>query len=287
MEMGWKIGIGVVVGLIAAAGAIALAGHWVWLARSAELRGELVATTREPEPVTFEQSQLSGTPEPVARYLSNVLTRGQRAVRSARISHSGTFNMGSGEPQWKPFTSSQEVAVARPGFLWDARIRMAPGMPAHVHDAYINGDAVLNARLFGLITVMESPNSPELAQGELLRFLAEAPWYPTALLPSSTVLWSPIDDASARVTLVDGDLSVSLDVRFTENGLIESVYSDGRYRDLDGTQVRTPWEGRFWNYEERSGMLVPLDGEVAWLLPDGRWPYWRGHIENIEYEFAR
>ena len=31
--------------------------------------------------------------------------------------------------------------------------------------------------------------------------------------------------------------------------------------------------GHFWNYEERDGMRVPLDGEVAWLLPEGAKPY--------------
>ncbi len=74
-------------------------------------------------------------------------------------------------------------------------------MPAGVHDAYVNGRAVLTARLFGLIKVMESPDSPELT-GELLRFLAEGPWYPTALLPGPHVSWEPIDDDSARLTLV-------------------------------------------------------------------------------------
>jgi hypothetical protein len=112
------------------------------------------------------------------------------------------------------------------------------------------------------------------------------PAFPTALLPGSDISWEPIDDDSARVTLVDANTSVSLVVRFGADGLIDSVYSDGRYRDVDGVQIATPWEGRFWTYEERDGMLVPLDGEVAWLLPEGRWPYWRGHIDNIIYEFA-
>jgi hypothetical protein len=33
-------------------------------------------------------------------------------------------------------------------------------------------------------------------------------------------------------------------------------------------------------------MLVPLDGEVAWLLPAGARPYWRGDITSLAYEFA-
>lgn len=34
-------------------------------------------------------------------------------------------------------------------------------------------------------------------------------------------------------------------------------------------------------------MRVPLDGEVAWLLPEGAKPYWRGRITKLRYEFAQ
>ena len=56
---------------------------------------------------------------------------------------------------------------------------------------------------------------------------------------------------------------------------------------VKGAVIPTAWEGRFRNYEKRHGMLVSVDGEVAWVLPDGAKPYWRGHITRIEYEFAR
>jgi hypothetical protein len=285
--MAWKIALGAVIAVIVALGSLALFGRWVWHGKTEALRQELAAATADPSPATDLQTMLEGVPQPVAMYLSQVLDDDPRIVTTARISHSGTFNMGTTEPKWRPFSSSQDVFVRGPGFVWDASVRMAPGVPARVHDAYVSGRAVLTARLFGLITVMESRDSPELAQGELIRFLAEAPWYPTALLPSNALTWTPINDASARLTLVDRESTILLEVRFGEDGLIESVHSDGRYREVNGIQVSTPWEGRFWNYEERDGMLIPLDGEVAWLLPDGRWPYWRGHIDDVKYEFAR
>ena len=34
-------------------------------------------------------------------------------------------------------------------------------------------------------------------------------------------------------------------------------------------------------------MQVPVDGEVAWLLPQGPKPYWRGRITDIAFQFAR
>lgn len=73
-----------------------------------------------------------------------------------------------------------------------------------------NCEGILTAKLFGLMTVMTQPNTPELAQGELMRFFAEAPWYPTALLPSQGVVWEAIDNTRASATLTDGTMAVKL-----------------------------------------------------------------------------
>lgn len=284
--MWWKILIGTVgVVLLALAGA-GLAGRRSWRVETERLRDILIESRAGDEPAINEGDAVE-LPQPVRRYLDAVLPDRAEPVLRASIEHSGTFNMGEGNENWQPFTSVQDVVVSRPGFIWDARVRLAPALTAFVRDAYVAGEAHLTAKLAGLVTVMNQESSPELAQGELMRFLAEAAWYPTAFLSHEGLSWEPVDDSSSRVTLKDGTVTVSVIVTFGEDGLIASVYSDGRYRDVDGEQVATPWEGRFWNYQERGGMLIPLDGEVAWLLPDGPHPYWRGHIEQIEFEFAR
>ena len=208
-------------------------------------------------------------------------------VSAATIGHRGTFNANESGEDWKPFTSTQRVVPSRPGFVWDARIRMAPGVSVHVHDAYVAGEGVLQARLLGLFTVMAEPLTPELAYGELMRFLAESAWYPTRLLPGQGVRWEPVDDTRARATLIDGATTVSLVVSFDERNLIESAYSEARPRSVGGANVMTPWQGHFWDYAERDGMLVPLQGEVAWLLPEGPKPYWRAQVTHVSYEFSR
>jgi hypothetical protein len=45
--------------------------------------------------------------------------------------------------------------------------------------------------------------------------------------------------------------------------------------------VRLPWEGRWSDYRVRDGMTVPTTGEVAWLRPDGRKPYFRGTLTAL------
>lgn len=282
--MWWKVIAIVLVVLVFVLAMAILAGAYRWRSDTSELHTRMEAARVPIAPTAYDPRELEGLPAPVQRYFRTVLKEGQPLVEAISIEHTGTFNMGETKEQWKPFSSTQSVVIQRPGFIWDARIRMAPGMTAHVHDAYIAGDGILTAKLFGLLTVMKQPSTPELAHGELMRFFAEAAWYPTALLPSQGVTWEAIDDSQASATLTDGTVTVKLVFQFDAEGLISSVRSDGRYRAVDGVQVAAPWQGRFWGYETQDGMLVPLDGEVEWLLANGPKPYWRGRIQRIQYE---
>jgi hypothetical protein len=246
----------------------------------------LEGARRPVAPKRYSANELVGLPAPVQRYFRAALTDGQPMIMAVTVEHTGTFNMSLTEPQWKPFSSTQRVITQRPGFDWEARIAVMPGPPAMVHDAYIAGEGILHASLFGLVSVANIRGTPEAAHGELLRWFAEAAWYPTALLPSQGVQWEAVDARSARATMQDGDTSVTLLFRFNENDLIDSVRAEARGALIDGVNVPTPWEGRWSHYELRDGMRIPTEGEVAWMLPAGTWPYWRGRITNIVYTFA-
>ncbi len=277
----------VLVALIIATAAAVLYGSVRWRASTGQLLAEMRAARLRTGVETYDPGEIADLPGPVQQYLRAVLEDGQPLVTDVTVHHIGTFNMGEGAERWRPFISTQRVVTQRPGFVWDASISMAPGLTVFVHDAYVAGRGVLIARLLGLVTVMEQPSTSELAQGELMRFLAETPWYPTALLPGQGVRWEPVDDTRARATLTDGATTVELVFEFDSQGLISSVRSNGRYRDVDGAPVATPWQGRFWDYQLRDGMLVPMEGEVEWLLPEGPQPYWRARIERIEYQYAQ
>jgi hypothetical protein len=49
----------------------------------------------------------------------------------------------------------------------------------------------------------------------------------------------------------------------------------------------TPWVGRFWDHQRVQGMMVTRLGEIAWVLPEGRLPYWRWRVADLTYDFAR
>lgn len=256
-----------------------------WEAETRDLRTRLEAARVPIQPRVFDVRELEGLPPPVQRYFRIALKEGQPIVAAVSVEQAGTFTVGETAAQWKPFTATQRVVARRPGFDWDARIAMMPGVPVRVHDAYVAGEGILHAALFGLVTLANMRGTPDMAHGELMRFFAEATWYPTALLPSQGVRWEAVDDASAKATMADGDVKVTLLFRFSEDGLVSSVRAEVRGRLANGAVVPTPWEGRFWRYELREGMQVPIEAEVAWLLPEGPKPYWRGRITKVSYQF--
>ena len=211
-----------------------------WEVGAKELRAKLRSAGLPITPATYDPRELEGLPPPVQRYFRAALTAGQSIVAAARVAHEGQFNMGKTQAKWRPFTSDQLVVTRRPGFDWSTRICTAPGMNVFAHDAYVAAEGTLHAALFGLIIRADLHGTPEIAEGELMRFLAEAARYPTALLPSQGARWEAMDDTRARASLVDAATTVPLKFRFDAEELINTVHSAARYRTVNGALVTIP-----------------------------------------------
>jgi hypothetical protein len=248
--------------------------------------GDMVARMRAgvvPKPGTFTAQSVEQLPPPVARYFRRALTEGQPLIVSAIATQEAEFRANGA---WKPLRATQHFTIMPPGFLWDARIRMAPLMPALVRDAYIEGRGLMQATMFGVFPLVNQAAFPELNAGALQRYLGEAVWLPTALLPGHGVTWTPIDDRSATATLVDGGASVSLRFHFDDRDDIVEV-SGHRFAEHQGQYELRPWHVRCFDHVKRNGMTIPQSCEVAWISKKGAEPYWRGRIASIEYDFAK
>ena len=264
-------------------------GHFRWIAATQALIGELDAARLTAPAPRYDSRELDGLPVPVQRYFRAALKDGQPIITAARIELRGRFNLSPTGERWKPFTSMQRAVTRRPGFVWDGHVALAPGIAVHVHDAYIAGVGILKPSLLGLYALADVHGAGETARDELMRYAAEAAWYPTALLPSQGVRWETVDDRSAKATLTDGVLSVTMLVTFDNAGMIESSRFEARGAQTDksgGKIDPTPWEGRWSDYEERNGMRLPMTGEAAWLPATGRRPYFRGTVTSMVHEVS-
>ena len=237
------------------------------------------ATGRE---ATVSPADIEDLPTPVRRYLQSAIPEGHPLVDTARIEQTGQLRTGGASSPWYPFAATHHVTVAPPGFLWDATVRFAPLVTVSVRDSFRAGEGSAAVSLWGVVPLDSAESSPELVEAELQRYLAEAVWYPTALLPWEGVQWEPVDDRTAEATVERGGVSASLTFAF-DGDEVRRVEGE-RYRRVGGGFERTPWTGHWDDYRCRADLQIPLSGEVVWGLPEGELRAWEGRVTGVEYD---
>lgn len=229
-------------------------------------------------------SEIENLPPIVQKYFRLTLKDHAPIIQRMHLSQVGGFRAKPELKDWQPMSAEQYFSTTLPGFAWKAKIQMVPGISIEVCDSFLNQHGQMKGTVTGIFPIINAHDRPELDQGALQRYLAEAVWFPTALLPSQGVTWETIDDHKALATLSVGSTNASLEFEFNDQGEIVSAYSPNRYREVSGNFIPTPWKGSYANYETINRYRVPTYAEVAWLLPDQVYAYFRANIGHIEFE---
>ena len=145
-------------------------------------------------------------------------------------------------------------------------------------DYLIDGTGGLEVKLLGAVTVARAVGGADMNQGEALRYLAELPWNPDAILNNRFLDWTVIDDKTLKVATGMGADRGEVTFKLDGNGLITTASAPSQMYANKGTMTPRPWHGRFWDYQKANGRLIPWQAEVAWTLDDGEFIYWRGRI---------
>ena len=243
------------------------------------------AAATAPEAAAGTQG-LDAVPEPVARYLRWAL-RAKEHIQEVRIRQTGTLRTDVRSERWMPFEAEHIVVPPAIGFVWNARVRVAPLLHVGVRDALIEGRGSGQVSLLSAVTVSADADTLEMNSGSLHRYLAEAVWYPTALLPSPKLQWARIDADRALATLTDHNVSVSLEFRFAGNGEVSGIYTPGRWGKFPEGYRQAPWEGHFRDYRERDGIFVPSEGDVGWYVNNEWQAVWKGSITAFQLRTQR
>lgn len=283
--------------LVALLAIAAVATVWLaqvrWDAATGELKRRLVAQAASAAPGAASgpaADDRQALPAPVQRWLDRALptappTTGS-AARRVRIHWAGEFNLGSpGADRWVPFTAVQDFVPGAPGFIWDARMTMPPGLPVRVRDALVDGQGQMRGAILGL--VVDKVGGSAITQSALLRYLGEAAWFPAALLTSPGLRWQAVDHTRALATLRAQGVEATAEFRFAGDGRLTSMYAASRSYD-DGRHAPSEhaWQGRYLSHRRVDGIEVPDDAIVEWLLPSGTYAYWKGRPLRIQYDSA-
>ena len=243
----------------------------------------LLQVRAETDDISIGATAAQRVPEPVARYFAFALPASPRRILSARIEWTGTFLPRRGARRM-PFTAHQDVLLDPPTFVWDADMKMLPCLHVRVHDSYDAGRGTTRARVARFVSMVNQSGTPRTADAALQRFLGEAIWFPTALLPSAGVEWRSVNGRRATATMSDAGHRATVDFYFGDRGEIVGC-SALRYRDVGDRSILTPWQTRSWDYESIDGFMIPRSAEAEWILPEGSLTYWRGTVEKVTYTF--
>jgi hypothetical protein len=228
-----------------------------------------------PQPADDALAQL---PAAVQRWLSWSQVIGKPLPATVRLRQEGEF-APSPKRGWVPFRAEQYFTTEPPGLIWTVRMKLAPLLPVTGRDRWVDGDASMKIRVFGVIPVVNA-SSPQLAQGAMLRWLGETIWFPHAAV-SPHITWAPIDDDSATATFTAGGRSTPATFLFDRDGRPIEIRA---HRFNDAEKAVLPWVAINREFGEFHHTHVPVAGEALWQLPASDAPYIRWRITALDFD---
>ena len=170
------------------------------------------------------------------------------------LKQKGSFRTKEGQ-KWLPLVAEQYYTVQPPAFLWHGVIKQNPLLSISARDRFSDGHGSLLVKLLCLVTLVDA-RGPEADQGELLRYLSEIVWFPTAWL-ADYIEWQAIDAQSARATIQHRGVTASAVLFFNGQDQLMRMIAQ-RYRLVNGKCVLEQWETLGGEYKEVNGMYIPV-----------------------------
>ena len=176
------------------------------------------------------------------------------------------------------FTATQTISTNSCEFDW--RARAGPFGVISVRDAVTNGEGRLDVVALGFIPIARAEHSAALMRGELMRYLAELPWAPDAILFNTELRWREDGPDQLAVSAGAGETAAEVILNLDSEGRIVGAFAPDRPRSATTPFLPTPWRGRFSGYRHHDNMWLPFAGEVAWEIDGKEEVYWQGRIES-------
>ncbi len=262
--------------VVLALGVVLLVWHVV-AARRFRLHARAMANALRAGPQTGD----ADPPEQVRGFaLRNGAGQGGR-LRAVTIRQDGVFQVAPGKP-FAPMPASQTIALGAPGFIWFAT-RSIGALPLfRVIDALIDGRGMLQARLFGSIPVANA-DGPVLTRSEAMRYLAELPWAPDAILGNPRIVWGQ-DDGWITAALPLAPDPALVRFRLEDGDIVEMRATNRPAQARDGTVTLRDWQGYFSDYDWIGDRRIPLSAQVGYVTDGVFAPYWKGRV--VSYQIA-
>ncbi len=269
--------MGVLVGFLAAVFLIAFGGLTiVWARRRrtfSELAEDLARRVREG-PATRHVD----LPQIVRAFAEKNGGGANVALRALVVTQAAELKLGRDKP-WVVTPAMQHIGLGTSAFVWSARQGGEVVPKVTVIDSFVGGRGLLQAAVLGAFRVAHA-EGPVADRAEAMRYLAELPWAPDAILGNPEIEWRVVGDNMVEAVLPLSPNPARVSFRFGDHGDILEMHAEDRPEEgPDGTIVSREWRGLYKDYQRIGGRRIPTGGEVGYVDDfAGYDPYWRGRI---------
>lgn len=226
------------------------------------------------------ERELAGLPSPVAAWLRRVGVVGRPRVDRFRVRF-GAAIRGAPREKYMRGTAWQDSTVSPPERLFRMKVRKA-GLPVRVRHHYQAGHATMEARLLGLLPLVEL-DGPELSRSETVTVLNDLFLLAPGAIPFAGLAWEVGPEEVVRAILQVGGHRVSAALEFDHAGDLVGFRSDDRYRsDRSGHHLER-WSTPILTFQELDGLRLPREAEARWGVGEGAWTYARFVVESVDY----
>lgn len=101
------------------------------------------------------ETDLSGLPPVARKWLEQSGVVGRERIRAVRLKQNAQLRLKE-ERDWMPARVEQYFTVDKPGFIWKARVNMAPLVYFTGRDRYAEGRGHMLIKLFSLVKVADA-----------------------------------------------------------------------------------------------------------------------------------
>ena len=228
------------------------------------------------EATVVSEAMLDGLPESVQRYLRYTGVIGKPFVRAVRLRQTGKMLLAARLP-WIPLKAQQWYSVRPPGFVWYGILHLGLIPIVRARDMYRSGQGRMLIRAVSLVRVADAKGG-RMDQGEMVRYLSEMMWFPSAFLDDN-VSFEAVDDRSARVTLTDRGGTATGTLVFDAEGRLTEFVA----RRYAGDSLQT-WSVPVTAYGQFAGLNLPVRVKAVWKLAEGDQEYIDVTIRELHHE---
>ncbi len=225
-------------------------------------------------------------PEPLQKYLFQAGFVGSDLPMNAEfVWKSSSILMKPDMKKSMKLKTIQFNSVRKPFRAAYMKARVAGLIPFEGRDIYYEGNGHMLGRIANIIGVFDEKQR-EIAQSALIVILAETPMVPGYIF-QEYMSWEEISDTCVIGRIKTDDFDVSGRFYFNEDGEYIRFESEDRfYLSPDKGNIKMPYVVEVFDYQQQKNFKIPKRVAASWFLPEGKYQYWNGEVEEIRYNIV-